>query len=106
MIGHRKKVLPLVGGSLMLALVLSGCDRKSDQTVPPATNSVAAVPAPTDTANGVGTDSTDAMSNQEEMERHHRQGMDHDAMRAGNSNQSAPAADPAATNSAMPMKDM
>lgn len=106
MIGHTKTVLPLVGGSLLVALALSGCDRKSDQTVPAAANSVAATPLPTDTGNRVGADSTDAMSNQEAMERHHRQAMDHDAMRAGGTNQSAPAPDPAPTNSAMPMKDM
>ena len=106
MTGYAKTVLPVVGGSLLLALTLSGCNRKSDQTVPPAANSVAAVPVPTDTANGVAEDSTDAMRNQEEMERQHRQAMDHDAMRAGGSNQNAPATDPAPTNSAMPMKDM
>ena len=48
----------------------------------------------------------DAMSNQAEMERHHRQAMDHDAMRAGAGNQTAPAPDPAPGNAAMPMKDM
>ena len=42
MIDHAKKALPLVGGSLLLALALSGCDRQADQTVPPAANSVAA----------------------------------------------------------------
>ena len=83
MIGHDKTVLPLVGGTLLMALVLSGCDRKSDQTVPPAANSVAAVPLPTDTANGADADPSDEVRNQEEMERHHRQAMDHDAMRAG-----------------------
>ena len=46
------------------------------------------------------------MSNQAEMERHHRQAMDHDAMRAGAGNQTAPAPDPAPGNAAMPMKDM
>ncbi|MES2496906.1 MAG: hypothetical protein V4618_12390 [Pseudomonadota bacterium] len=106
MIGHDKTVLPLVGGTLLMALVLSGCDRKSDQTVPPAANSVAAVPLPTDTANGADAGPSDEVRNQEEMERHHRQAMDHDAMRAGGSNGSAPATDPAPTNQAMPMKDM
>lgn len=106
MIGHTKTFLPLVGGSLLVALALSGCDRKSDQTVPAAANSVAAAPLQTNTANGVDADPSDAMSNQEAMERHHRQAMDHDAMRAGGRNQSTPAPDPAPTNSAMPMKDM
>lgn len=106
MIEHPKRALPLVGGSLLLALALSGCDRKSDQTVPPAANSVAALPAPTDSANSADADHLDAMSNQAEMERHHRQAMDHEAMRAGAGNESAPAADPTPSNSAMPMEEM
>lgn len=106
MIGHTKNALPLIGGGLLLGLALSGCDRKSDQTVPPAANSVAVAPVVTDTGNGAATDSMDAMGNQEEMERHHRQAMDHDAMRAGNSSQAVPAPEPTPSNSAMPMKDM
>lgn len=106
MINHAKKALPLVGGSLLLALALSGCDRQADQTVPPAANSVAATPVLTDSGNAADAASMDAMSNQAEMERHHRQAMDHDAMRAGADNQTAPAPDPAPGNSAMPMKDM
>jgi len=51
MIDHAKKALPLVGGSLLLALALSGCDRQADQTVPPAANSVAATPSVTSAAN-------------------------------------------------------
>jgi hypothetical protein len=90
----------------LLALALSGCDRQADQTVPPAANSVAATPVLTDSGNAADAASMDAMSNQAEMERHHRQAMDHDAMRAGAGNQTAPAPDPAPGNSAMPMKDM
>lgn len=104
MIRHAKTFLPVAGGSLLVALALAGCDRKSDQTVPAAENSVAA--APTDTMNDGATDSAHEMNSQEEMDRHHRQAMDHDAMRAGGMNQSAPATDAAPTNSAMPMKDM
>ncbi|MDF0544125.1 hypothetical protein PX699_17380 [Sphingobium sp. H39-3-25] len=106
MIGHAKNILPLVGGSLLLGLALAGCDRKSDQTVPPAANSVAAVSVTADTANGGYAESTDAMGNQEAMERHHRQAIDHEAMRSGGMNQTAPATDAAPANSAMPMKDM
>ena len=90
MIDHAKKALPLVGGSLLLALALSGCDRQADQTVPPAANSVAATPVLTDSGNAADAAPMDAMSNQAEMERHHRQAMDHDAMRAGAGNQTAP----------------
>src|SRR3546814_14118912 len=82
MIDHAKKALPLVGGSLLLALALSGCDRQADQTVPPAANSVAATPVLTDSGNAADAAPTDAMSNQAEMERHHRQAMDHHAMYA------------------------
>jgi len=103
MIDHAKKALPLVGGSLLLALALSGCDRQADQTVPPAANSVAATPVLTDSGNAADAASMDAMSNQAEMERHHRQAMDHDAMRAGAGNQTAPAPDPAPGHSAMPL---
>ena len=56
MIDHAKKALPLVGGSLLLALALSGCDRQADQTVPPAANSVAATPVLTDSGNNSGID--------------------------------------------------
>ncbi|QJU58254.1 hypothetical protein HL653_11045 [Sphingomonas sp. AP4-R1] len=106
MFEHAKKTLPLVGGSLLLALTFSGCDRKSDQTVPPAANSVAVTPVATATAGDADANAMDAMSNQAAMEQHHRQAMDHDAMRAGAGNQSAPAPDPAPSNSAMPMTDM
>ncbi|WP_230588637.1 hypothetical protein [Sphingobium yanoikuyae] len=106
MIDHAKKALPLVSGSLLLALALSGCDRKTDQTVPPAANSVAATPVLTDSGNAADAAPMDAMGNQAEMERHHRQAMDHDAMRAGAGNQAAPAPDAAPSNAAMPMKDM
>ena len=60
----------------------------------------------TDSGNAADAAPMDAMSNQAEMERHHRQAMDHDAMRAGAGNQTAPAPDPAPGNAAMPMKDM
>ena len=106
MIRHARTFLPVAGVSLLVALALAGCDRKSDQTVPAAENSVAAVAAPTDTINDGATDSAHEMNSQEEMERYHRQAMDHDAMRAGGMNQSAPATDAEPTNSAMPMKDM
>src|SRR3546814_13449061 len=73
MIDHAKKALPLVGGSLLLALALSGCDRQADQTVPPAANSVAATPVLTDSGNAADAAARDAMSNQAEMARKERE---------------------------------
>src|SRR3546814_20951309 len=73
MIDHAKKALPLVGGSLLLALALSGCDRQADQTVPPAANSVAATPLLTDSGNAADAAPMDEMSNPVEMRRHTRQ---------------------------------
>ena len=98
--------------ALTAALALSACGSKSDQTLPAATNAAtnSAVPpvVVTDNGNGVSADTNSEYPGEdhEAMERHHRQAMDHDAMRAGGSTQSTPATDPAPTNSAMPMKDM
>ncbi len=87
---------------------LSGCGSKSDQAVPPANNIAAPSTVVPDNGSNSAADANShyPRDDQEEMERHHRQAMDHDAMRAGGPNQSAPAPEPAPTNSAMPMKDM
>ena len=111
----KDNLLPrTIGWSFVLtaALALSACDRKSDQTLPAASNAAtdsAVLPAVvTDNGSEAPTDANSdyPRDDHEAMERHHRQAMDHDAMRAGGANQSAPAPDPAPTNSAMPMKDM
>lgn len=105
MVGNRKVILSLISVSLLSMAALSGCERKTDQTVPAAANS-AAPAAGADSVNPAGMDHSDAMANEQEMERHHQQAMDHDAMRQGGMNSSAPKTEPAHADSAMPMKDM
>ena len=115
----KRFLSPYFGASMAIVftLVLSGCGKKNDQTVPAATNYVAPAAIATATTNGSdlaassGAAEPDASVNgpamgQSMMERHHRQAMDHDAMRAGSANQNAPAPDSTPTSSAMPMKDM
>lgn len=113
MTSNRKSGLPLAGAATAIAaaIMLSGCGSKSDQTVPAATNY--AVPPANVTSDAVTGDaatgdanSDNLMENQQEMERHHRQAMDHDDMRRGGGNPGAPATDQAPANQAAPMKDM
>ena len=95
-----------VSSATWMTRLYSPGSSEKNSPVPPAANSVAATPVLTDSGNAADAAPMDAMSNQAEMERHHRQAMDHDAMRAGAGNQTAPAPDPAPGNAAMPMKDM
>lgn len=119
MYGRKRYMSPYfsAGIAIISVLVLVGCGKKNDQVVPAATNYVAPTAIATATASGSdlaasnGAAGPDASVNGSEMgqsmmERHHRQAMDHDAMRAGSANQNAPVPDPTPTNSAMPMKDM
>ncbi|MBS88189.1 hypothetical protein CA262_06145 [Sphingobium sp. GW456-12-10-14-TSB1] len=107
-----KSVLPFTA-ALAGALMLAGCGSKKDETVPAATDSAAPSNLATDGSGGAVPEADtsdnamhDAMKDKEQMERHHRQEMDHDAMRQGGMNQGAPATDPAPMNQATPMKDM
>ncbi|MCW1431916.1 hypothetical protein [Novosphingobium sp. JCM 18896] len=105
-----KSALPFTA-ALAAALMLAGCGKK-DETAPAATDSAAPSNLATD-ASGAATPEADAsdnamhdaMKDNEQMERHHRQEMDHDAMRQGGM-RDAPATDPGAMNQATPMKDM
>ena len=94
--------------ALMSALALSACGSKSDETTPaPTDNSTSAAVAPS-TANS--TDPADAATGeamQEEMDRHHRQKMDHDEMRQGEmKHDTAPSSDQPSMNQSAPMQDM
>jgi hypothetical protein len=91
---------------LSAALMLTACGGKSQDTVPALANNASVPPAGANAANGsTAVDgSYNEQDEQNQAERHHRQGMDHDEMRRGppspapaqQQNQSAP----------MPMQDM
>jgi hypothetical protein len=112
MVVVSRPVLPLLGGILAVAatLVLSACGDKAGEP-PPAVPSAptAAAPAaaaPTEPASAAA-DQHFPGHDREAMERHHRQQMDHEAMRQGGANADS-AADPDAgsMNTTAPMKDM
>lgn len=102
----QRKHISLTVGSLFAVLLLLGCDRKADQTVPPAANDLPPAAAQGDQSHAADASGMDAMMQQDEMERLHRQAADHDAMRAGAANPNADPANTPAPDPAMPMKDM
>lgn len=104
--------LPLrsIGWSFALtaAFALSACGTKKDETSTNATNnaanSVASSPA---AANATEPANTEALENMQEMERHHRQEMDHGDMRDGGMKHgSQPSSDQPSMNQSAPMQDM
>ncbi|WP_371422559.1 hypothetical protein [Tardiphaga sp.] len=95
------------GAALALAIMLSGCGSKKEEKAVNATTAASGNATDAATTAGAADHDMDANAMDEQMQRHHQQQMDHDAMRNGNmGNSTAPAAAPPADNQAMPMKDM
>jgi hypothetical protein len=103
---NSKSVLPC-GLALAAVLMLGACGGKSQETVPAATNNSSVPSTVTNAQNSSAAvdGSYNEQEEQNEMERHHRQGMDHDEMRRGGQSPAAPA--PAQQqNQSAPMQDM
>lgn len=88
------------------ALALTACGDKTSDTPPPPAVTAPAVGAPAD-ATTAAADPHSPDHDPETMAQHHRQQMDHEAMRQGGAS-ADPAAkpDPGSMNAAAPMKDM
>jgi len=105
---HNNKSALSGGFVLAAALMLGACGGKGQETVPAVTNNASAPSVPASAANGsaFNAGSYNEQDEQNEMERHHRQGMDHDEMRRGGRGPETPAPDQQPSNQSAPMQHM